>query len=256
MTIAELSNSLIVKLKTMELIHINHPNIPVAIREAFGQKVIAIAAYLNIDPNWLMQVMYAESKLNNQAKNIQQGRLVAAGLLQWTKASGVLPQSVLSLSHLQQLDKVKTYFTPYRGKMNSYFDVYMVTFFPMGMGKPDYYVFETKKLSAALIAKQNPAINKNKDGKITMAEFKEYVWNSTPEGVRGIVFKVQQVLEESKKKVEQVVQETKKKVQKTGRQAQQKAQETIQYVEEHPDSLAKAIGGIGAALAFFTCFSI
>lgn len=240
----------------MNLIHINHPNIPVSIRAAFAQKVVAIAQYLSIDPNWLMQVMYAESKLNNQAKNIQNGKLIAAGILQWTKASGVLPQSVLSLNHLQQLDKVKTYFTPYRGKMNSYFDVYMVTFFPMGMGKPDYYVFETKKLSAALIAKQNPAINKNKDGKITMAEFKQYVWNSTPEGVRGIVFKVQQVIEESKKKVEQVVQETKKKVQQSSQQVQQKANETIQYVEEHPDSLAKAIGGIGAALAFFTCFSI
>jgi hypothetical protein len=240
----------------MEIIHINHPNIPVSIRAAFANKVIAIAAFLNIDPNWLMQVMYAESKLNHQAKNIQQGKLIAAGLLQWTKASGVLPQSVLSLNHLQQLDKVKTYFTPYRGRMNSYFDVYMVTFFPMGMGKPDYYVFETKKLSAALIAKQNPAINKNRDGKITMAEFKQYVWNSTPEGVRGIVFKVQQVIEESKKKVEQVVQETKKKVQQSSQQVQQKAKETIQLVEEHPDSLAKAIGGIGAALAFFTCFSI
>lgn len=240
----------------MNLIHINHPNIPVSIRAAFAQKVVAIAQYLNIDPNWLMQVMYAESKLNNQAKNIQNGKLIAAGILQWTKASGVLPQSVLSLNHLQQLDKVKTYFTPYRGKMNSYFDVYMVTFFPMGMGKPDHYVFETKKLSAALIAKQNPAINKNRDGKITMAEFKEYVWNSTPEGVRGIVFKVQQVIEESKKKVEQVVQETKKKVQQSSQQVKQKAQETVEYVEQHPDTIGKAIGGIGAALAFFTCFSI
>ena len=240
----------------MELIHINHPNIPVSVRTAFAQKVVAIAQYLNIDPNWLMQVMYAESKLNHQAKNIQQGKLIAAGLLQWTKASGVLPQSVLSLSHLQQLDKVKTYFTPYRGKMNSYFDVYMVTFFPMGMGKPDYYVFETKKLSAALIAKQNPAVNRNRDGKITMGEFKEYVWNSTPEGVRGIVFKVQQVIEESKKKVEQVVQKTKKKVQQSSQQVKQKAQETVEYVEQHPDTIGKAIGGIGAALAFFSCFSI
>lgn len=240
----------------MELIHINHPNIPVSIRAAFANKVIAIAAFLNIDPNWLMQVMYAESKLNHQAKNIQQGKLIAAGLLQWTKASGVLPQSVLSLNHSQQLDKVKTYFTPYRGRMNSYFDVYMVTFFPLGMGKPDYYVFETKKLSAALIAKQNPAINRNRDGKITMAEFKEYVWNSTPEGVRGIVFKVQQVIEESKKKVEQVVQETKMKVQQSSQQVKQKAQETVEYVEQHPDTIGKAIGGIGAALAFFSCFSI
>ena len=240
----------------MNLIHINHPNIPTNIRAAFASKVIAIAAFLNIDPNWLMQVMYAESKLNNQAKNIQSGKLVAAGILQWTKASGVLPQSVLSLNHLQQLDKVKTYFTPYRGKMNSYFDVYMVTFFPAAVGKPDYYVFETKNLSAALIAKQNPAINKNRDGKITMSEFKEYVWNSTPEGVRGIVFKAQQVIQDTKQKVEETVNVTKKKAQKVQQQVQQKASETVDYVEQHSETAGQAIGGIGIALAFFTSFII
>jgi hypothetical protein len=184
----------------MQLIHIDHANLPLAIRAAFAAKVIAIAQYLGIDPNWLMQVMYAESKLKASAQNKVNGRLVAAGLLQWTAASGVpgAPKSILALSHLQQLDKVQQYFAPYRGKMHSYFDVYLVTFFPAAVGKPDNYVFATKKLSAALIAQQNPAINSSKDGKITMAEFKRYVWNSTPEGVRGLVFKAQQLLQEGK----------------------------------------------------------
>lgn len=236
----------------MNLIHLNNPNIPEEIREAFAKKVIAIAQYLLIDPNWLMQVMYAESKLNNQAKNIQQGKLIAAGLLQWTRASGVLPQSVLSLDHLQQLDRVKTYFSPYRGKMTSYFDVYMVTFFPAGMGKPDNYVFQTSKLSAALIAKQNPAINKNKDGKITMVEFKEYVWNSTPASVRNIVFRIEQLIQEGKKKAEQVVQDAKSKLRQGTKEVQKKSAEVVNYVEQHPDEIGKAIGGIGAALAFFS----
>lgn len=228
------------------MIHIDHPNIPINIRAAFAQKVQDIATYLGIDPNWLMQVMYAESKLNNRAQNIQKGRLIAAGLLQWTKGSGTDPKSVLRLNHLQQLDKVKAYFTPYRGKMNSYFDVYMVTFFPMGMGKPDAYVFATKNLSAALIAKQNPAINKNRDGKITMAEFKQYVWNSTPEAVRGLVFKVQQVMQEAKQKVKQGVQDLQQEV-------QQKTKDGMEYVEQHPDSVGKAVGGVGTVLAFFFC---
>jgi hypothetical protein len=244
----------------MNLIHINHPNIPANIRAAFAAKVMAIAQYLSIDPNWLMQVMYAESKLNAQAKNIQKNRLIAAGLLQWTKASGVLPQTVLSLNHLQQLDKVKNYFSPYRGKMHSYFDVYLVTFFPMGMGKPDYYVFETKRLSAALIAQQNPAVNQNKDGKITMAEFKHYVWNSTPEGVRGLVFQAQQILQEGKEQVQEVVKKTKQTVQKSiqsGKQVvQQKTKDGVAYVAQHPDTLGKAIGGIGTMLAFFYSFNI
>jgi ElaB/YqjD/DUF883 family membrane-anchored ribosome-binding protein len=235
------------------MIHIEHPNIPIAIRAAFAQKVIAIATYLNIDPNWLMQVMYAESKLNNKAQNIQKGRLIAAGLLQWTKASGTDPKSVLRLTHLQQLDKVQQYFAPYRGKMHSYFDVYMVTFFPMGMGKPDEYVFATKNLSAALIAKQNPIINKNKDGKITMYEFKQYVWNSTPEGVRGLVFKAQQMVQASKQKVQKSVQQVKQEIQEVKQVVVQKTKDGIEYVEEHPDTIGKAVGGIGALVAFF-CF--
>lgn len=216
----------------MNLIHIDHPNIPVSIRAAFAKKVTEIAAWLQIDPNWLMQVMYAESRLKATAQNKQQGRLIAAGLLQWTKASGMpgAPASALQYNHLQQLDWVKTYFKPFRGRMHSYFDVYLVTFFPAAVGKPDDYVFATSKLSAALIAKQNPVINKNKDGKITMAEFKQYVWSSTPEGVRGLVFKAQQLIQEVK----------------------QEAKEVIADVQEHPmDALGKAAGGIATIVAFF-----
>lgn len=216
----------------MNLIHIDHPNIPASIRTAFAKKVTEISAWLQIDPNWLMQVMYAESRLKATAQNIQKGRLIAAGLLQWTSASGApgAPQSMLQRSHLQQLDWVKEYFKPYRGKMHSYFDVYLVTFFPAAVGKPDNYVFATSKLSASLIASQNPAINIVKDGKITMSEFKQYVWNSTPEGVRGFVFKAQQVIQDVK----------------------QEAKELIAEVQEHPvDATVKAIGGIATIAAFF-----
>ncbi|OJW79575.1 MAG: hypothetical protein BGO69_12660 [Bacteroidetes bacterium 46-16] len=215
----------------MSLIHIDHPNIPVGIRAAFAQKVTDIAAGLQIDPNWLMQVMYAESKLKASAQNIQKGRLIAAGLLQWTSASGApgAPQSMLQRNHLQQLDWVKEYFKPYRGKMHSYFDVYLVTFFPAAVGKPDNYVFSTSRLSASLIASQNPAVNIVKDGKITMAEFKQYVWNSTPSGVRGLVFKAQQVIQDVK----------------------QEAKDVITDIKDNTDTVAKAIGGIATIAAFF-----
>lgn len=174
----------------MALLHIHL--IALAQQPAFEKKVNEIATFLQVKPEWLMQVMYAESKLNSQAKNIQSGRLIAAGLLQWTSASGEpgAPASILNKTAMQQLDRLKVYFTPYRGKMKSYFDVYLVTFFPAGMGKTDSYVFQTSRLSAALIARQNPAVNINKDGKITMAEFKQYVYNSTPKTARDIVFGV------------------------------------------------------------------
>ncbi|OSZ81928.1 hypothetical protein CAP35_01260 [Chitinophagaceae bacterium IBVUCB1] len=215
----------------MQLIHIDHPNIPVGIRQAFEKKVTDIADWLGINPNWLMQVMYAESRMNAQAKNIQNGRLIAAGLLQWTKASGLpgAPKTVLQYNHLQQLDWVKKYFAPYRGAMHSYFDVYLVTFFPSAVGQGDGYVFATRKLPASLIAKQNPAINMVRDGKITMAEFKQYVWSSTPVAVRSLVFTTSQFVKALKDKTTKV----------------------ITAVKEDPDNLGDTVAGIGTILAFF-----
>lgn len=220
----------------MNLIHIDHPNIPASIREAFGQKVIAIAAWLGIDPNWLMQVMYAESRLNVKAQNIKNKRLIAAGILQWTKASGFpgAPQSVLKYNHLQQLDEVKKYFAPYRGKMHSYFDVYLITFFPAAVGQGDQYVFATSKLPASLIANQNPAIDTIKDGKITMAEFKQYVWSSTPDAVRDMVFAARQL----------------------STAVRQKAAKAVTVVQENTDTIEGTVAGIGTILAFFFSFAI
>jgi len=159
-------------------------------RIAFIEKLNRIANFLKVDPNWLMQVMYSESRINPKAQNKQNGRLVAAGIIQWTKASGVpgAPASILNLNLMQQLDLMQSYYLPFRGKMKSYFDVYLVTFFPAAMGKPDDYVFQTKRYSAGLIAAQNAALNINKDDKVTMAEFKEYVKKTVPKALHSIVF--------------------------------------------------------------------
>jgi hypothetical protein len=159
---------------------------------AFTDKVSQISSSLGINPNWLMQVMKSESGLNPQAQNIQSGHLVAAGLIQFTAGTatglGTTQSALLNMNALQQLDYVKKYYLPYKGKLHSYFDVYLVTFFPAAVGKPDSYVFSSKNLSASLIAKQNPAININKDQQITMAEFKQYLENTVPNSVRGIIF--------------------------------------------------------------------
>lgn len=180
----------------MALLYIDKIN--TSIRAAFEKKVREIAAYLSIRPEWLMQVMKAESGLNSQAQNKSKadGHLIAAGLIQWTRASGLpgAPQSVLQKTALQQLDHVKEYFTPYKGKMHSYFDVYLVTFFPAAVGQKDNYIFQTAKLSPEIIAKQNPAINIIKDNKITLAEFKQYIIGTVPKTFREIVFGIKEVI--------------------------------------------------------------
>ncbi|MEO6833423.1 MAG: hypothetical protein ABI169_14545 [Chitinophagaceae bacterium] len=171
---------------------------PASIRTAFTQKVESISAFLGIHPDWLMQVMWAESKLKSTAANRQGAdkHLVAAGLLQFTLGSGIVKagkvqsiEHILSMSALIQLDLVKWYFTPYKGKMKSYYDVYAVTFFPAMIGKPDDWVLQTKSLSAATIAKQNKGIAKGKSH-ITVADFKRYAVGLVPESFRERVFGV------------------------------------------------------------------
>ena len=185
----------------MELIYID--KIPPAEQTAFTKKVSLVAAALQTNPDWLMQVMKAESGLNPAARNTyapfyKNGVLdgYATGLIQFIPdtARGLKTTTVAleKMNRLQQMDYVYKYLLPYKGKLNSYFDVYLVVFFPAAVGKSnqDNYVFEAKKISRGAIAKSNPAININKDGMITMAEFKQYLKNTVPKNLWAKVFDV------------------------------------------------------------------
>lgn len=116
-------------------------------KEAFLQKVRLICAKLGIEPDWLMFVMNSESGLNPAAYN---------------------PNGA-------QLDYVYKYFYPYRGKMSSLYDLYLVTFFPAALGKPDSYVLQTSTLPAKVIADANPGIDLDHDDRITVGEFKRWI---------------------------------------------------------------------------------
>lgn len=172
----------------MALAYINL--VPVYLQSEFSKKVSEVANRLQIDPNWLMQVMYSESRLKPSAVNPYNG---ASGLIQFIRSTatalGTSLDAIRQMSALDQLDYVYKYYLPYKGKMKSYYDVYAVTFFPAMIGKPDTWVLQTSKLPASLIAKQNPVIDINKDGKITIAEFKQYVKNTINRRYRDIILK-------------------------------------------------------------------
>ena len=172
----------------MSLLYLN--KIPDTEQAAFAAKLAGIAAELKADPNWLMQVMWAESKLKSAAVNPKTG---ASGLIQFMPATakglGTSVEALRKMNAVQQLDYVRKYFLPYKGRMKSYYDVYSVVFFPALIGKPDSWVLQTSRLSAEIIAKQNPVVNIIKDSKITVAEFKQYVFNSVEKLHRSTVFK-------------------------------------------------------------------
>lgn len=145
-------------------------------REDFLIKTQKIACELGIDANWLMFVMYFESRLNPKAENPYSG---ATGLIQFmpntARSLGTTVEELAEMTNLQQLDYVFAYLKPHKGKMHSWVDVYLAVFYPAAMRKPD-----TWAITRPIVAKQNPVFDINKDGKITIAEIKTALRNNIP----------------------------------------------------------------------------
>jgi len=162
----------------------------------FEQTMNSICTKLAINPNWLMMVMWSESRLDAQAVNKQAGDSEnaqvrsanrATGLIQFmpdtAKNLGTSTQKLYAMSAIDQLHYVYAYFKPWTGKIHSYFDLYLITFFPIAVGKPDDFIIQTNKVTAITIAKQNPFFDMNKDGQLTVGEIKRRMYLSIPEAL-------------------------------------------------------------------------
>ena len=145
---------------------------------SFQEKVESISKDLEINPNWLMAVMYKESGLDSTANN----KLWAAGLIQFMpktlQGMKVTREEILAMSPLMQLDYVKKFYEKNKG-YNSLKDLYLEAFFPAARkhsNNPDY-VFESPSewLSAEKIAKANQGIAPKWATRITMRDFDNYI---------------------------------------------------------------------------------
>ncbi len=165
-------------------------------RPVFEQAVEVICRSLKINPAWLMMVMWTESRLNAQAVNKQPGdpddplartTKRATGLIQFMPDTalsiGTTTKALYLMNAIDQLHYVYKYFKPWTGKIGSYFDLYLVTFFPAAIGKPDDFVIQTGSKSAAVIARQNPFFDVNRDGKLTVGEIKRRMYESIPKAI-------------------------------------------------------------------------
>ena len=143
----------------------------------FCAKLKEICSKLAINPEWLLAVMYIESRIKPKAVNKYTG---ATGLIQFMPTTanslGTTTAELLSMNAVGQLDYVYLYLKPYAGKMHSLMDVYFAIFFPAAIGKPSDYVLQTSKLSAGLIASQNTGYDINSDGEITVAEVESKIY--------------------------------------------------------------------------------
>ena len=165
--------------------------IPQIIRPQFVRKVQNLASFLEVDPNWLMAIMWFESKLSPSAVNPINNK--ATGLIQFMPSTaidlGTTVEDLRKMNHVEQFDYVVRYFKRFKGKVKNSFDLYLAVFFPIAVGKEDGYVLETSKTRASTIARQNPVFDINKDSKITVGEIRVAYISSFPKSIQPFLTK-------------------------------------------------------------------
>jgi len=136
----------------------------------FREKVIQIAAELKTSPDFLMAAMAFETgeSFSPTVTNKASG---AVGLIQFlpstAKGLGTSTAALKKMSAVEQLDYVKKYLEPYKGKLSEVDDVYMAILFPKAVGKSVGYTLFSRGSTAY---EQNKGLDVNKDGKVTKAE--------------------------------------------------------------------------------------
>lgn len=148
-------------------------------RVEFTEKVNNICTELRIEANWLMFVMWFESRLNPQATNPISK---AQGLIQFmpstARSLGTTTDVLKRMSNVQQLDYVLAYLRPYKGRMKTWVDVYLAVFYPRAMGNPNFVI------TSDIVAKQNKIFDLNKDLDISVKEIETVLRKQIPEKYR------------------------------------------------------------------------
>jgi hypothetical protein len=146
-------------------------------KEEFLNKVQEVAAFLGVDPNWLMFVMWFETA-HTLSSHIQNG-IHATGLIQFMPATakglGTTVDDLKVMSNVRQLDFVQMHLAPFRGKFKDFVDLYCAIFWPAAVGKDDSY-----RITSDAVAVQNPIFDLNKDKDIEKAEIRKALLKQIP----------------------------------------------------------------------------
>ncbi len=152
----------------------------------FKEKLKYIAARLGTNPRWLYAVMWHESRLKPYSVNSKG----CVGLIQFCpetgeKLVGYSPEQIRQMPATQQLDLVYKYFyhtAIAKGvKLDSPVKVFLTVFYPYALysgkyKKLNYIIGSEKGLDyARTVAAQNPGLDMDKDGYISMLDFNRYV---------------------------------------------------------------------------------
>jgi len=149
---------------------------------SFNEKLERVSSNLGVEKEALIKVFEIESNVDPQAVNPHSG---ATGLIQFmpSTAAGLKPaistSALRSMTGVQQLKYVESYYKkqPSLGSGN-FEDMYLATFYPKAIGKPDNYVLGKSKRRQALIANQNPGFHTGK-GYVTKGDVLRKIRNKS-----------------------------------------------------------------------------
>jgi hypothetical protein len=160
----------------------------IAADTAFLDKVVSVSSELGFDPNDLLRVIDFETagSFSPKAQPIRKdGTKIssATGLIQFLEKTanglGTTTADLANMTAVEQLDYVKRYFEPFKGRIKNFGDVYMAVHWPKGVGKDDSYVmYEAGSDSYDA----NKGLDTNGDGTVTRGETLARLFSATGKG--------------------------------------------------------------------------
>lgn len=143
------------------------------VSHVFRDRVLWIGDDLQFDPDYLMGSMAWETGETFSPSVTNMAGSGATGLIQFmpstARSLGTTTSKLAAMTAEDQLSYVHKYFKPYRGRLLTLSDVYMVILWPKAVGQAESYVlFDRKKPGKAY--RQNAGIDINADGLVTKAE--------------------------------------------------------------------------------------
>ena len=138
----------------------------------FEDKVRDVAEDLNVPPEWLMAVMYSESRFDASVENHRGSG--AVGLIQWmpttAKELKISVTELKAMDHVDQLDYVKDYLSTVRKRYGSFqnlTELYLAILYPKALDQDYCYTLYAKPSKKY---KQNRGLDENKDGRVTVSD--------------------------------------------------------------------------------------
>ncbi len=153
--------------------------LPLQEDQAAQRRLREITQELGAPPNSLLAVLGFET-IDTFSTTIRNRSTGAVGLLQWLpstlKGMGYTADEVAHMNRMQQIELMREYFLPYKGKLHDVYDVYAAVLYPVGVSRPDdAALFSSGSRAYAHNRNLDGRLGDGKDGVVTKREAGEEV---------------------------------------------------------------------------------